>query len=66
MKKLTNKIRVKLKLEFKLEQMEKQNNNHISIMKTCIVAIVVYVFLTKIIEKVFVRYMDIMCNGCVI
>ena len=45
--------------------MEKQNNNLIFIIKTCIITSVVYVFLNKIIEKVIVWYMDIMYNSCI-
>ena len=58
---------MKLKrLELKLEQTEKENNNHISLIKTCIVAFVVYVFLNKIIDKVFMRCIVVMCNNCTI
>ena len=52
LKKLMREIReTELKLELKLEQMEKQNNNHISIIRTCIITFVVYVFLNKLLIK---------------
>jgi len=44
---------IELKLELKLQKMETRNNNYISIMKTCIVNFVMYVFLNKIFDKVF-------------
>ena len=58
--KLMNEVReIELKLKLEIKQTEKQNNNYISIMKTCVIASVMYIFLNKIIDKVFLWCLNV-------